>query len=687
MFDTSKVDAKSKVIKSAPFGQGRWTVLFYAQSGHEQFCSLYLNAEPLPHERLHPLLASAPPSSDARSREGSQSASAKSKSDGGLEDRWERKGSFKFTFNIQTIEDRTTLGTKEAHDHAFSHKTSNWGWAQFAKRDHVYYKNPDVVREDGFLITVTITSSAEKPKPAEPLSYAVPPVLVQAMGSLLDDPEHSDVVFLLHPSRRRASRGRPEVRKVYAIRKILAARSEYFKLMFEGGFQEAEAEDTSDEEGSEAVTGRSAQLQNAPAHPSRSHHAAARAGQLSVYGEVASPYEDAEVDGTISPDDEIDDLEGPFFEDSDEDFDDDEHYASVPSSRHTAADHRIRNLSDSGHNTPNEDAGADLYTSDLTDDEAEQRSKKTLEGADDTTDRITNNRTPSELIGEARTSIANQSPEANDAINATGQASAVLHTSVSKPRSKRERLPTVEGISINDDHLDPISQTSFTDKRSATPTREPDRRKRRKVNVLDSAYLTFKALLFFLYTDTVEFAPLTSSFLPADITVANDYGNTSISSAAGTETGRGSNKPTGNFAKEMAKAHRKRRATIEHYRERNPDKPTPCSAKAMYRLADKLDIPDLKRRAQDHIQMSLTVHNIVWEVFSGFNTQYPEIRRMETDFLLKHWPQVKRSSAMKSIFLRSSAHPGLAEVWPHLLEFLEYRQPDVDETEDQAATY
>jgi hypothetical protein len=36
MFDGSKSDTKSKVVKSVPFGGGRWTVLFYAQSGHEQ---------------------------------------------------------------------------------------------------------------------------------------------------------------------------------------------------------------------------------------------------------------------------------------------------------------------------------------------------------------------------------------------------------------------------------------------------------------------------------------------------------------------------------------------------------------------------------------------------------------------------------------------------------------------------
>lgn len=36
IFEGSKADVKSKVIKSVPFGGGKWNVLFYAQSGIEQ---------------------------------------------------------------------------------------------------------------------------------------------------------------------------------------------------------------------------------------------------------------------------------------------------------------------------------------------------------------------------------------------------------------------------------------------------------------------------------------------------------------------------------------------------------------------------------------------------------------------------------------------------------------------------
>lgn len=63
-------------------------------------------------------------------------------------------------------------------------------WAQFAKRDTVFYGQPHVKAQDAFLISVTITANAERPRPRAPVVHAVPPVLISAYGSLLDDPEH-----------------------------------------------------------------------------------------------------------------------------------------------------------------------------------------------------------------------------------------------------------------------------------------------------------------------------------------------------------------------------------------------------------------------------------------------------------------------------------------------------------------
>ncbi len=71
------------------------------------------------------------------------------------------------------------------------------------------------------------------------------------MGSLLDDPDHSDVVFVIRRKRRHPKTGAivTRERRIYAIKKILASRCEYFRDMFESGFLEADATTGSDEEG------------------------------------------------------------------------------------------------------------------------------------------------------------------------------------------------------------------------------------------------------------------------------------------------------------------------------------------------------------------------------------------------------------------------------------------------------
>ncbi len=48
MFEETTADVKSKVIRSVPFGDGKWSVLFYAQSGTDQVSSRHatcLNAD------------------------------------------------------------------------------------------------------------------------------------------------------------------------------------------------------------------------------------------------------------------------------------------------------------------------------------------------------------------------------------------------------------------------------------------------------------------------------------------------------------------------------------------------------------------------------------------------------------------------------------------------------------------
>lgn len=641
------------------------------------------------------------------------SATDSSKSSRSQDEKWQRKGLFRFVFTIQTLESKENLGSKEAHDHAFSNRTSNWGWAQFAKRESVYYKQADVIKDDGFLITVTITATSEKPKLLPPVTHPVPPVLIQAMGSLLDDPEHSDVVFYLPPRRRRL-RERGETRKVYAIRKILAARSEYFRDMFESGFCEAEAESSSEDEGESERRA----MQNDDAHPHGSHDSAARADQQRRADDGDSASENYDYD--LYPHEAL-------LEDSDEEID--EFYSPSVGPALTFEGPTPNKLSRgemlpfrspgerparSPHSSPSPMGGGssreDLKAGEEGDEEGEDDNEDGPEddsvGEDEVASVVAavvraaggiNN--SSSVTQLRRASSRNTSRESVEGVRGTRATGSLGERKTSKESLDGQSgaegdasMPTfkspLSGNRKKQRAEEPMLLKSSKKKRDGASEGRSDRRKRRKVIVPDSAYPTFKALLFFLYTDTVEFAPLTSSYLPSNVAGDGEGEDLSASTyASPMRFGSSSSsrqlahtrEDSGVFAEELQKAHQKRKQAIENYVRRNPGRPTPCSAKAMYKLADKLQIPDLKKRAQEHIEMSLTVGNIVWEVFSGFNTQYPDIRKMETDFLLKHWRSVKRSTAMKTLFSRASAHPGLAEVWPHLLACLEYKEPKGDE--------
>ena len=78
---------------------------------------------------------------------------------------------------------------------------------------------------------------------------------------------------------------------------------------------------------------------------------------------------------------------------------------------------------------------------------------------------------------------------------------------------------------------------------------------RRSVQMVrDSAYLTFKALLYYLYTDTIEFTPLTSSFLSSDIAADESSGGSGLSRQDRLRHGSTS---TESLNEEMRKAHAK----------------------------------------------------------------------------------------------------------------------------------
>lgn len=88
----------------------------------------------------------------------------------------------------------------------------------------------DRVPQDAFLIVCTIVAAPTLPT-SPPLPHLlVPKTLIHAYASLFDDPDYSDVVFRIRPERTSGTTARVREKRLYAAKKVLAGRSEYFDI-------------------------------------------------------------------------------------------------------------------------------------------------------------------------------------------------------------------------------------------------------------------------------------------------------------------------------------------------------------------------------------------------------------------------------------------------------------------------
>lgn len=243
ILDASKGDAvKSKCLKSSLFGDGLWQVYMYANSGTEPpSISLYISAEPSSEEKDRGKAAN--PSGNALNGEGTPMPT------------WSRKGRFRFLFEMREADRFTPIKAMEAQDHAFDSNSRTWGWTQFIKRSDIIARL-NHTGADSIVVNCQITSATtpptQPPAVSGPPTKLVPISLVDAYASLFDDASVSDVVFVF-PSRRHG-----KARRLYASKKILASRSEYFRDAFSGAWadltddEDEQAMDVDDDSASEA---------------------------------------------------------------------------------------------------------------------------------------------------------------------------------------------------------------------------------------------------------------------------------------------------------------------------------------------------------------------------------------------------------------------------------------------------
>ena len=134
----------------------------------------------------------------------------------------------------------------------------------------------------------------------------------------------------------------------------------------------------------------------------------------------------------------------------------------------------------------------------------------------------------------------------------------------------------------------------------------------RLVNIDAAVYTTYHAVLCYLQTGHITFAPLHSSFrLQPDSTTLRNA--------------------------KIAELHS------------NPSHPRPASPKSVYRLAHFLELPELADLALANINSQLTKENIAFEVFGDVASIYDEVGKLEMKFAIENEEFMNSSPAMEEV--------------------------------------
>lgn len=171
-------------------------------------------------------------------------------------------------------------------------------------------------------------------------------------------------------------------------------------------------------------------------------------------------------------------------------------------------------------------------------------------------------------------------------------------------------------------------------------------RARRIVHISDFSYRTFRTVLHFLYTGCIAFAPLTSAYRVgvAQKTLLDDE-------------------------LQDRRIFNQRRAIAISPTGQVGNIPW-ASPKSIYRLSDKLGIPDLKAAAGQVIKESLTPATVVYELGSPFTSLFPDILQTQEEYAENHWAEVCRTASfdelLDSVF--QSYPPTQAKIWLRLIK-------------------
>ncbi|KWU41835.1 hypothetical protein RHOSPDRAFT_36603 [Rhodotorula sp. JG-1b] len=143
-----------------------------------------------------------------------------------------------------------------------------------------------------------------------------------------------------------------------------------------------------------------------------------------------------------------------------------------------------------------------------------------------------------------------------------------------------------------------------------------------QIEVRETAYSTMCAVLLYLQTGHIKFAPIRSSHaLPPDELATQRL--VSLATSVG-----------------------------EH-----PTLPPPVSPKSVYRLAHLIERDELQKMAPDSLASSLTISGAAAELFSPVSVAYEKSRKIVFDFVVKNWKEVKATEAWRTVRAKVTSAP------------------------------
>ncbi|KAG0151729.1 hypothetical protein CROQUDRAFT_667739 [Cronartium quercuum f. sp. fusiforme G11] len=207
-------------------------------------------------------------------------------------------------------------------------------------------------------------------------------------------------------------------------------------------------------------------------------------------------------------------------------------------------------------------------------------------------------------------------------------------TSIAQMESNLD--PELEGdVAVEDE---PVWWNGDSDDESDDPTHDideyemPAERFKATVVVTDTPYPTYRALLKYMFSGSICFAPLRSTYLSEK---------------------RAARRKGEDF--ENLQTFIQNRSTKIMLTECEL---TPTSPKSIYVLADKLIMPELQKLAKHQILNSLTPSNIFNEIKTEMCIRYPELRACYIQYLQEHRNEAMSSETLQEIVIAALGKSG-----------------------------